>query len=359
MKPVRILVETLADRGLLNAQMGNALEIIARLDPEGFHVTTFHSASPDQRLALRPNTRLIPLPPRRQTVRILQEFLFGAHDLLFYVKASPASRVYMMLRRFRGRQGLTVSTVEGQSNAQHEPTVSKATIRLLEQTALRADHIFSNSRFVQRSLHENYGLASEVVPTGVDTKFFSPAEGRPENIRLRVLFVGSLRPFKGPQVVLEAARRFSSADFVIVGDGIMREQLGRDSAALPNVELKGALGAERLIEEYRCADVFLFPSRWEGSPKVLAEAAACGLPVVARRDYEPETVIHGETGLLGADDADILSHLERLLASRDLRQRMGCRALSHIARFDWDLITKKWEGIFLRLTAQNVGRCRV
>src|ERR1700739_2907932 len=91
MNPVRILVESLADRGLLNAQMGNAREIIARLDPEQFHVTTFSSASPDQRLALRPNTLLIPLPQRRQTVRILREFLFGAHDLLFYVKASPAS----------------------------------------------------------------------------------------------------------------------------------------------------------------------------------------------------------------------------------------------------------------------------
>jgi glycosyltransferase involved in cell wall biosynthesis len=355
-KPVRILVETLADRGLLNAQMGNAREIIARLDPEQFHVTTFHSASPDQRLALRPNTRLVPLPPRRQTVRILREFLFGAHDLLFYVKASPASRVYMILRRFRGRRGLTVSTVESQSNLQHEPTISKATIQLIEQTALRADYFFSNSRFVQRSLQENYGLASEVVPTGVDTKFFSPAEGRPPNVRLRVLFVGSLRPFKGPQLVLEAARRFSSADFIIVGDGIMREELGRDSATLANVKLKGELDAEGLMKEYRCADVFFFPSRWEGSPKVLAEAAACGLPVVARSDYEPETVIHGETGLLGADDAEVLSHLERLLASRDLRQGMGRRARSHIARFDWDLITMQWEKVFLRLTARDVAR---
>jgi len=353
MKPVRILVETLADEGLLNAQMGNAREIIARLDPEQFHVTTFHSASPDQRLALRPNTRLVPLPPQRQTVRILREFLFGAHDLLFYVKASPASRVYMMLRRFRGRRGLTVSTVESQSNLQPESTISKATIRLLEQTVLRSDYFFSNSRFVQRSLQENYGLASEVVPTGVDTEFFSPAENRSPNGRLRVLFVGSLRPFKGPQMVLKAARRFPSADFIIVGDGIMREELGRDSATLPNVELKGALAAERVLEEYRRADIFLFPSRWEGSPKVIAEAAACGLPVVARRDYEPDTVIHGETGLLAANDEDVLSHLDRLLASRDLRQRMGCRARSHIAGFDWDLITKQWEGIFLRLTAHQ------
>jgi glycosyltransferase involved in cell wall biosynthesis len=170
------------------------------------------------------------------------------------------------------------------------------------------------------------------------------------------LFVGSLRPFKGPRVVLEAARRFPFADFVIVGDGIMREELGRDSATLANVELKGELSAERLVEEYRCSDVFLFPSRWEGSPKVVAEAAACGLPVVARSDYEPETVIDGETGLLGADDAEVLSHLERLLASRDLRQRMGRRARSHIARFDWDLITMQWEGIFLSLAAQNNGR---
>jgi glycosyltransferase involved in cell wall biosynthesis len=249
-----------------------------------------------------------------------------------------------------------VATVEGQSNAELEPTISKETIRLIEQTILRADFLFSNSCFVQRSLRQNYGMASEVVPTGVDTRFFIPPKDRREHARLRVLFVGSLRPFKGPQVVLEAARRFPYADFAIVGDGIMLEQLRSDCAAMANVEMPGALPSDRLLEQYQSADVFFFPSRWEGSPKVLAEAAACGLPVVARKDYEPETVVHGVTGMLGADDEEVLAHLDALLASKELRESLGARGRVHISKFDWDIVTRRWEEIFRDLVDANVAR---
>ena len=41
MTPVRILVDSLADQGLTNAQMTNAREIIRRLDPDRFHVSVF------------------------------------------------------------------------------------------------------------------------------------------------------------------------------------------------------------------------------------------------------------------------------------------------------------------------------
>src|SRR5258705_11416363 len=99
MTPIRILVDSFADAGLPNAQMGNAREIVCRLDPGNFHVSMFSVGEPDPRIARRRNTRLIQLPKRRQTVRILSEFLLGTHELLFYMKASPASRWYSDLRR--------------------------------------------------------------------------------------------------------------------------------------------------------------------------------------------------------------------------------------------------------------------
>ena len=81
-------------------------------------------------------------------------------------------------------------------------------ISLWEQTILRCDFLFSNSQAVKRSLQSEYGLFSEVVETGVDTKFFTPHKQRQRNSRLRVLFAGSLRPFKQPHLMLEAAKRF-------------------------------------------------------------------------------------------------------------------------------------------------------
>src|SRR5438270_13352894 len=183
-QPIRILVDSLADAGLPNAQMGNAREIVSRLEPDRFHVTMFVLGQPDARIAARPNTRLIKLPRKRQTFTILSEFLRGAHEILFYMKSSPASRWYLNVRKKVGDRRPTIGMLESQLDLRSEPTISAEEIRLWEQTVLRCDHLFSNSRSVQKSAEREYGIGSEVIPTGVDTTFFVPDFRRPQNSRL-------------------------------------------------------------------------------------------------------------------------------------------------------------------------------
>lgn len=355
MSPIRLLVDSLADEDGFNAQMTSARDIMSRLDPARFHVTTFCVGKPDERLVQRPGTRLIQLPQHRQTFRILAEFVTGKHDILFYVKSSPAARMYLAMRPRWLDKRVVIGTVESQSDLRNEPTIKTEQIHLWERTVLRSDYLFSNSSSVRENLKKEYGLPSEVVPTGVDTKFFTPAWRRPANSRVRVLFVGSLRPFKGPQLLLRAAPRFPNAEFVIVGDGLMAAELEErvTREKLTNVRFARGLDVSALREQYRAADIFLFPSHWEGSPKVILEAAACGLPVIARADYQPETVLDGKTGYLGRGEDELLAHLERLIAGPDLRRSMGLAARTYIEKFDWDPITRQWEEIFLRLTSRH------
>ncbi len=357
MNLVPILVDSLADKGLINSQMSNAREIIRRLEPGRFHVSVFCAGEPDPEIARRPNTRVVRLPRRLRTVRILREFLLGQHKILFYLKSSPASKMYMDLRqRWRDRH-IAVGTIESQSDLRHEPTVAPEAVRLWERTVLRCDRLFSNSQAVQESLQREYGLPSEIIPTGVDTRFFAPDWERPPNARLRVLFAGSLRRFKQPQVLLEAAVRFPQAEYCIAGKGPMEDQLRKHIASqkLSNVGLLGELGAEQLREEYRRADIFLFPSAWEGSPKVILEAAACGLPIIARLDYRPETVLNGKTGYLVASEEELFARLAELLACPEQRSRLGIAGRKHIQSFAWDIITRRWEDVFLQLAAQKAA----
>jgi glycosyltransferase involved in cell wall biosynthesis len=358
MKTIRILVDSFADAGLPNAQMGNGREIVSRLDSTYFHVGMFVRGTPDPRIRARKNTRLIQLPEHKQTIRILSEFLWGGHSLLFYLKASPASRWYMGLRRKYKDRRTTIGTIESQSNLKDEPSVRPEMRRLFELTVLRCDHLFSNSANVQSSFLHEYGRNSQIIPTGVDTQFFAPDCDRPQNHRPRVLFVGSLRTFKQPQFLLSAAARFPNADFRIAGEG----PLGPDLTAriaheeLGNVRLLGLLNAEQLRSEYRNSDVFLFPSLWEGSPKVVLEAAACGLPVIVRNNYSPETVVHGSTGFQAASDDDIYSSLDALLTNFELRRSMGHAGRLHSLRFDWSVIVAQWEETFARLAYENAWR---
>ena len=357
MKPIRILVDSFADEDAFNAQMTSGRDIMARLDPARFHVSTFLIGKPDERLLQRPATRLIQLPPRRQTLRILRELVFGRHVILFYVKASPAAKIYLSLRRKWFDNRPVIGTVESQSDLRNEPTIKPQQIRLWEQTILRSDFLFSNSSAVKASLKKEYGLPSEVVATGVDAKFFTPLWDRPENPRVRVLFVGSLRPFKGPQLLVRAAAQFREADFVIVGSGPLAEELEVQvrNERLSNVTFARGLDTSALRGQYRQADIFVLPSPWEGSPKVILEAAACGLPIIARRDYQPETVIDGQTGFLGGSEEELLDRLGELLSSSDLRRQMGRASRAHIEKFDWDPITRQWEEIFLKLAPGRKG----
>jgi len=348
MNPVNILVDSLADEGLNNAQMINAREIVSRLNPDRFSVTMFVHGPPATQIRDRTNTRLVQIPDRLQTIPVLTQFLFGRQDILFYLKASPASRWYLNLRPLWRSHCVIAGTIESQTDWLDE-TITPQTIRLIEQTVLRCDYLFSNSAHVKRSLETNYSLPSEVVPTGVDTEFFTPNSDRPANSRPRVLFVGALRAFKGPQVVLDAAQQHPQADFVLVGEGVMAQELHDRAKGLANVVMRGSLGRTAVREEYRQADVFLFPSRWEGSPRVLLEAAASGLPVIARKGYEPESVIDGTTGFLAATDGELMARLAQLLASPDLCRTLGQAARCHVSRFSWDVITRQWETIFTRL----------
>jgi glycosyltransferase involved in cell wall biosynthesis len=290
-------------------------------------------------------------------VRILREFLLGRHDILFYVKSSPASKLYLGWRK-RWKDGrITIGTVESQSDIRNEPTIAPEAVILWEQTVLRCDYLFSNSQYVQQSLQWEYNLTSEVVPTGVDTVFFTPAWDRPANSRPRVLFVGSLRPFKQPQLLLDAAARFPGTDFVLVGEGLMAAELKAriEREQLRNVMLRGLLGAEELKQQYQQADIFLFPSSWEGSPKVLLEAAACGLPVIARKNYQPETVVNGQTGYLVGSDDELFARLRELLTRPELCRKLGEAGRKHSELFDWGPITRRWEEVFLALMSRKMA----
>src|SRR5207245_5273388 len=141
------------------------------------------------------------------------------HDILFYLKSSPASRLYMNLRRRWNDHRIVSGTMESQSDLRNEPTITPEAIHLWEQTVLKCDYLFSISRSVQAGLKREYSLSSEVIPTGVDTKFFTPDWERKPNLRPRVLFVGSLRPFKQPQLLLDAAVRIAPAGLRIPSDG--------------------------------------------------------------------------------------------------------------------------------------------
>ena len=183
-----------------------------------------------------------------------------------------------------------------------------------------------------------------VVPNGVE---LPPAVGE-EADPPEVLFAGRLSREKGIDDLLAAA---DGLNLVVAGDGPLRRRV------------PGALGfvsRAELARLYGRAAVVACPSRREGFGVVCAEAMAHARPVVASavgglRDL----VVDGETGVLVSpgDRAALRAALERLLADRALRRRLGDAGRERVAELcSWERVTEATLGVYSDALALAEGR---
>ena len=179
-------------------------------------------------------------------------------------------------------------------------------------TAGRVDRFVANSRHVAGRIRRYYDRASTIVYPPVDTGFYHPGAGVPED---NFLIVSAIVPYKRVDLAIDACARVG-ATLRIVGDGPERARLERHSPR--GVEFLGRLSDEQIRDEYRRARAVLLPGE-EDFGIVPVEAQACGRPVVALgRGGALETVVDGETGVLFHEPtaAALAAALERVAAVR-------------------------------------------
>jgi glycosyltransferase involved in cell wall biosynthesis len=141
-------------------------------------------------------------------------------------------------------------------------------------TAARVDAFVANSRDVAGRIREHYGRDARVVHPPVDTGYFTPGGERGDHF----LYTGRLVAYKRPDLVVEAFRDLPRHRLVVVGRGPMEAALR--ARATPNVEFAGGVPDEALRDLYRTARAVIFPGH-EDFGIVMAEALACGTPVIA------------------------------------------------------------------------------
>jgi len=186
-----------------------------------------------------------------------------------------------------------------------------------------------------------------VMPNYVDTDHFAP--GAAPGPGDRAVFVGRLAEQKNLPLLLEAIRG-RRLHLTVIGDGPQRALVTEFAATHPQqLSWQARVPASDLPGVLREAGIFILPSRYEGHPKALLEAMACGLAIVATdAPGIREVVEHERTGLLCAPDpASLGAALDRLVADAGLRERLGAAArseamaryaLSGLARREADLL---------------------
>lgn len=243
---------------------------------------------------------------------------------------------------------------------EHSTARARLLIRWMTRLALRnARHVIAISEFTRRDFMAEFGLPPEritAIPLAADPCFKpQPPEAvaalrRKYNLPERfALYLGSNKPHKNLVRLVEAWRiansRWQMADGRLVIAGAWDErypEARRRAQGLRNIHWLGPMPEADLPALYSAADVFVFPSLYEGFGLPVLEAMACGAPVVcADRSSLPE--VAGDAALLidPLDVSDLARVLARLWAAPAWQAELRQRGLAQARRFSWQVTAQQ------------------
>jgi glycogen(starch) synthase len=240
----------------------------------------------------------------------------------------------------------TMKTIAGMGGTTGDPTHVREMIALEAATARRAEFVYANSRSSLAKAHDEAGGLTGVefvVPHGTRDVRDQYVRSRPDDGKLRILFVGRIEARKGVDLLLEAAYRvlpeFPEAELVLVGrynpsggENCMArfaEVTAADTSLKGRITFAGELSDAELMQAYADCDIFVLPSRYESFGLVLTEAMMFGKPVIATRaGGMTEIIEHNGNGYLTKpeDPASLADALRSLLGSASRRTAFGQRS---------------------------------
>lgn len=259
-------------------------------------------------------------------------------DILYATWAYPDCYAVSILSR---RHGLKlVSRVHGSDINDYFRFPRRK--RLILDAMISSDAVISVSEELKRKL-VNAGVKGDriqVVLNGVDKSIFR----REERLKARdelsltrdsriILFAGNLKEVKGLPLLLRAFETVykPGVQLHILGDGPLKSMLKsmiRGMSCSGSVFMHGTVDHNRMGKWFNASDLFCLPSLNEGTPNVLLESLACGVPVVASDAGGIPDIIDRDSGILfPAGDEEMLAGALAAALERDWnRERVRCPA---------------------------------
>lgn len=207
-----------------------------------------------------------------------------------------------------------------------------------------------------RERHRLRGPA-ECIPNFVDTELFMPSCGPRRKGSL--VFVGRLNAIKNLESLIQALAG-SKYSLTLVGTGEMEGSLRELADRLGvSVRFAGAIANDRLPNVYNAHEAFVLVSHYDGMPKTLIEAMACGLPVIGTKVPNIRDMIDdGKTGVLcGTDSASIRAAVDRVMGDAPLRERLGREARkTAVSLYSLDAVVERELALYRTVLGRSVKK---
>jgi glycosyltransferase involved in cell wall biosynthesis len=159
---------------------------------------------------------------------------------------------------------------------------------------------------------------------------------------MRFLFLGHLSARKGLRQLLEAWKGVEKGELVLMGGG---DPEPWKQMAGANVIFPGGGNRARVLEEMEKADVFVFPSLFEGFGLVLLESMAAGLPVITTPNTGgPDVIEEGKEGFIvpAGSVGALREKMEWLIQNPSRAVEMGRQAHARASHFTWETYGQRY-----------------
>jgi glycosyltransferase involved in cell wall biosynthesis len=166
-------------------------------------------------------------------------------------------------------------------------------------------------------------------------------DGKNPKKQKMVLWVGTIRHVKQPDIFLKLAKEFPQYTFTMIGGEYIHknlkekekeifEKIKKESAAIPNLEFLGFIPHHTIKKYYEEASIFVNTSRMEGFPNTFLEAWVNQTPVVSL-NIDPDNVISTEKlGFHSKTFEQMILDVRTLLQNDALRDEMGKNAMRYV-----------------------------
>ena len=223
---------------------------------------------------------------------------------------------------------------------------------MIPRIARSAAKVITDSEFSKSEILDLIDIdksAVQVIHCAVDERFSPAADKGESNERGKyILAVSSLDPRKNFKTVIEAFNRLDRPNIklVIVGAShqVFASAVDFDSLLDDDrIEFTGYISDDELVDLYRKAELFVYPSLYEGFGLPPLEAMACGCPcVISDSGSLPEV---GGDATLYCDPnnvADLADKIAIVLEDSDLRATLRQKGLAQATRFSWDRAAEEY-----------------
>lgn len=274
----------------------------------------------------------------------LLTMLFSHSDIYYLPKAEPPDK---LLAKILKKKATFVSSIEG--------VVTKTTNNTPENRKYHLEtmnNCFAISECISKSVENNWKIKLRVLPLGVRPLNTMPRTR--DKIR-NIIWVGNIKANKRPLWLVECAKSFPELSFTMVGDGDLQEQVDKQiqENGLRNIHRTGRIPNVEVYQHMIASDLLLMTSEYEGLPKVIQEAAQCGIPsIYVCENYSVDFITDGVNGY-GVRNLDEMKEKVILLLENPTQyKKMSVAASEMIRPYLWPTLIKQYEDFFESLVKE-------